>query len=414
MYIQRYPVPVGKELLIGYDRNNNCDVIGFVERRDTKQVKFADSLYQEYTDSTCKSCELYFRQNDYKTKYQETYKNLFLAHPDMCVDMLNDIGLDKIFNDFFSWEIRKSIWFVYAYKQLISTEYFIQGLLKWNEYENFVQLLVKSYRFSCEILDKVSTYIYQQYDKCKGYVVEGLCKRQLDIFQTKKVPCNHNTLFFLQSLEDTDRFYIYDNYHEAPLSLPNIYDDAMVCWGNNRTPDNLPEAHSTWWSSPFNTDLLLANSGSSAVEMIEGYGFDASDFFPYDEDDESTDYSDDPRSFTIDELISIIRRGGDNSEKGSMDLQHVQFNIDGVKEILMVEDGRLIPDFAEIISENFLRFLDNYDTLFIFLLNEIEKNVWEAYLPIDENEGEYIQINLQDLCNLDLDNIEETVDDDND
>lgn len=414
MYIQRYPVPVGKELLIGHDRNTSCDVIGFVESADTKQVKLTDSLYQEYTDSTCKSCELYFRQHDYKTKYRETYKNLFLAHPDMCVDMLNDIGLHKIFNDFFSWEIRKSIWFVYAYKQLISTEYFIQGLLKWNEYENFVQLLVNCYPFGYEILNKVSTYIYQQYDKCKGFVVEGLCKRKLDIFNAKKVPCTHNTLLFLQSLEDTDRFYIYDDYHEAPLSLPNIYHNAMVCWGNNCTPNNLPEAHSTWWSSPFNKDLLLSNSRSSAVEMIEGYGFDASDFYPYDEDNESTDYSDDPRSFTTEEVIRIIRRGGDNPEKGSMEFRRLQFDVAGVQEILVVEDGRLIPDFAEIIPENFLRFLDDSDALFIFLINEIEKNLWEAYLPTNENEGEYIQINLQDLCDLDLDNTEETEDDDND
>lgn len=414
MYIQRYPVPVGKELLIGRDSNNSCDVIGFVERRDTKQVKLADSLYQEYTDSTCKSCELYFRQNDYKTKYRETYKNLFLAHPDMCVDILNDIGLFPVFSELWNWEINENIWFKYAKMQLISAEYLVQGLLKWGDYESFINKLIKFSIFESKILDKTSTYIYQQYDKCKGFVVEGLCKQQLDVFQAKKVPCNHNTLLFLQSLEDTERFYIYDNYHEAPLSLPNIYDDAVVCWGNNRIPDNLPEAHSTWWSSPFNKDLLLANSGSSAVEMIEGYGFDATDFFPYDEDCDEYDYGADPRSFTTDEVIRIIRRGGDNSEKGSMNLQHVLFDVEGVQEILVVEDGRLIPDFAEIISEDFLRFLDDTNALFIFLINEIEKNLWEAYLPTDENEGEYIQINLQDLRDLDLDNTEETEDDDND
>lgn len=408
MYIQRYPVPVGKELLIGHDSNNSCDVIGFVEPSDRKMVQISDSLYHEYAKTTCKKCELYFRQNDYKNKYRETYKNLFLAHPDMCVDMLNDIDLRKIFNDFHSWEINENIWKM----QPISAEYLVQGLFEWGGYESFVNKLI-NFKIFDEILDKTSTYIYQQYDKCKGYVVESSCKRQLAIFNAKKVPCNHNTLLFLQSLEDSRNYYIYDEYHESPLSLPNIHRDAMVCWGDNCKPGNLPEAYSTWWSSPFNEDLLLASSSSSAIEMIEGYGFYATDFFPYDEDYGDYDYDADPRSFTTDEVIRIIRRGGNNPQKGSMEFQRLQFDVEGVQEILVVEDGRQIPDFAEIISEDFLRFLDQSDNLYIFLINEVEEDVWEAYLPTDENEGEYIQINLQDLCDLDLEDTEENEDDDN-
>lgn len=412
MYLKRYEVPVGKTLIIGHDANNGCDVIGFVEPSDRKMVQISDSLYHEYAKTTCKKCNSHFKHYTYKDKYKETYKNLFLAHPDMCVDILNEIGLPRVMSEFLSWDIRKNVWYTYAKKQLITPQYLVNGLLKWNGYEEFVNSLV-SFGVFDKILDKATTYIYNQYQKCKGFPIEGLCKKNLDIFNAKKVPCNHNTLLFLQSLEDSRNYYIYDEYHESPLSLPNIHCDAMVCWGSNCTPGNLPEAYSTWWSSPFNEDLLLASSSSSAVKMIEGYGFYATDFIPYDEDYGDYDYDADPRSFTTDEVISIIRRGGNNPEKGSMEFQRLQFDVEGVQEILVVEDGRQIPDFAEIISEDFLRFLDQSDNLFIFLINEVEEDVWEAYLPTDENEGEYIQINLQDLCDLDLEDTEENEDDDN-
>lgn len=413
MYFKRYPVPTGKEIIIGHDYGNGCDVIGFVEPSDCKLVKLADSLYENCARKTCSNCELHFKHYIYRNKYEETYQNLFLVHPDMCIDILNELGFLRVMNGFYSRDVRQNPWYTYAKKGIITIEYFIQGLLKWNDYEDFVKNLVRSSVFD-EILIKAVSFVYQQYNKCKGFTLEGLCKKGLDVFKAKKVPCNHNTILFLQSLSNTETYYLYDRYHEASLSLPNVYRDGEVCWGNARRPTNLSEAYFTWWSAPFNGDLLH-DTYSDSSELIEGYGFDPCDFYPYDEDIDETDYDEDPRPFTTDEIITIIKRGGNNEYKGSIDLTDVEFDVEGVREILVVEDGRQIPDFAEIINDNFLFMLQNCENLFIFLINELEKDVWQAYVPTDNNEGVYIQINLRDLANLNLDDdtdTEETEDDD--
>lgn len=415
MHFTRYPVPTNKEIIIGHDYINVKDVLGFVEPSDTKWVKLDDKEYAYYEKESCKNCNLFFHYYEQKRKYEQTYKSLFLVHPDMCIDIINEIGLTNIFKCLRHSELIKNVWYVYAANGLLTAEYFVNGLIKWKIYEAFIDILVSVSVFG-KIVDKACHYIYQQYDKCKGYTLEGLCKKDLAIFSGKKIHCDHNTLYFLQSLENEKDFYIYDAYCQAPLALPNIYDNASVCWGtSSNKPHTLTEAYTKWWSTPFNQDLLLS-SNDTAYSMIEGYGFNADDFYSYDKEYDQIDYEAEPREFTTYEIVQIINDGGNNRVKGDLDLMHVTYNVEGVREVLVVDYGRNIPDFAEIIDEDFLSYLNYSDNLFIFLINELEKDVWQAYVPTDEDEGVYIQINLQDLANLNLDDdtdTEETEDDDN-
>jgi hypothetical protein len=134
--------------------------------------------------------------------------------------------------------------------------------------------------------------------------------------------------------------------------------------------------------------------------MVEGYGFDEHDFYTYDEDDDSYNYDEPREELTVNELVQIIKNGGDNPYKGVMDLEIVKFELTGVKEILRIKNGKRIPDFNEIVDD-YLDFMSG-DDLFLFLINNLEDDIWEAYLPVEENEGIYIQINLKDLENYTL------------
>jgi hypothetical protein len=396
MHIKRYPVPIGKTLLIGHDHNHH-DFIGFEEPANTKYVNLDSSLLREYTNNVCRSCDLYFRIQEHRNKYKETYKNLFLAHPELCVDFLECVGLQTVVYDlYYSWEIQKYTYQVYAKKGLLTTQQLVDGLQKWNEYEAFVLLLHKRSGFFARYAEKASEYVYKSYGKCKDYNFEGKCKKDLEVFKGRKIKCAHNDLYFLKALDAID-FYIYDYYTDNPLSLPNVYSDASVCWGtDNDYPETLSEALVQYFNTPFNGDLLLSTDGF-IEDCIEGYGFDSCDFYPYDDDYGQTDYDAEPRSFTVDEIVQIIESGGDNKHKGYMDLTYEMFDIEGVQEILQIVKGRDLPDFAEAIDESFLNYLDASNDVFLFLINDLGGENWEAYLPTDKDEGIYIQVNLNDL-----------------
>jgi hypothetical protein len=397
MYIWRTKVPVGAEIVIGRDNGNGHHFVGFIEESAEKTVKIEESIYDDMTRTTCKSCDIYFQQAQVQHQYQTSYKHLFLAHPEMCVDFLTTVDVKHLLgNTYFFYE--KEYRYVYRpYADVMSPKYFVDLLIKWGDYEKFVNMVVKTYQFEREVLNPVAYNIYKNFNKCKGYLFESRnCKKEIFNFD-KKVTCSHNTLIWTQELWD-NKYHLYDSYTDNACSLPNVYSCGEICWGSRSNPQNLEDARHKFWSTPFNGDLLLS-SHSDTTEMIEGYGFDLSDFYSYDEDFDEYDYDDDPRHFNANEIIQIIRQGGDNSVKGCMDLDYDTFNIAGVSEILVVENGRKkISEFADLIEEDFLYHTDQ-DDLYLFLINEIPglTDVWTAYLPTDNDEGEYIQIDLNQL-----------------
>lgn len=404
MHLYRYPVPTGKVLLIGHNNYQGEDFIGFVEPDDQKWVTLDPKIYGEYAENTCNKCDKYVQQNKEKEKYNETYKNMFLCHPEMFAELLAEYG---------DWGCNlhhEHPYDEYVLRGLLTAKQYIDLLLKWDttNYEKLVHRLCISHWFNQKYVNSAINFCYNTYSKCKGYNIEFTCKKNLEIFNKKKIPCNHNTLLFTQSLENLKDYYIFDNYTENALALPNIYRDGTVCWGSPKNkPKNLTETCSNYFNTPFNRDLLL-DGETGEIEMLEGYGFSEYDFYEYDEYNDEYRYDLPPRCFTATEIIQLIDKGGDNENKGKYDLSYTEFNVEGVREILVVENGRKIPDFAELIDEDFLDVLNNTEQLFIFLINEVEEGVWEAYLPTSNDEGEYIQINLRDLANLDLD--EETED----
>ncbi len=397
MYIWRTKVPVGAEIIIGHDNGNDHDFVGFIEESESKKVKVEESIYDDLAESTCKACDIYFSQSQTEAKYKESYKHLFLAHPEICVDFLETSNLKGLLESSYFYYTSPYQHVYHPYANVMSAKYFVDLLIKWNEYEKFVNTLVKTWQFNGEVLSPVAKSIYKNYNKCKGYLFEDRkCKKDMLSFD-KNVTCSHNTLIWTQQLWD-DKYYLYDNYTDNVCSLPNIYSNGEICWGWRKNPQNLQDARHKFWSAPFNGDLV--RSGNSVESMIEGYGFELCDFYPYDDDSDEYDYDADPRPFTAQEIIQIIRQGGDNSSKGRMDLDYDTFTIPGVTEILVVEDGRKqIAEFSEIINEDFLNH-GCTDNLYIFLIGEVpdKPNVWSAYLPTDTDEGEYIEIDLVQLA----------------
>ena len=282
----------------------------------------------------------------------------------------------------------------YFLRGTITIEQFVNKLFVFDPilYERFVTNFCESHRFSNLLNDTVLKFIYYNYDKCKGFVIEHKCKLQKSEFQTKKIECNHNDLLLLESLED-DEFFIFDLKSDNALAMPNVYSNGTICWGSYYTkrPKNLVEMLTYFFAYPFNGDLVWDTS-DSVRWLIDDYGFYEGDFF----DD---DYDNTPRDPNAREIIEIIERGGNgNRYKGDMNVDYVEFDIEGVREILIVKNGLDLDDFNESIDEGFLNCLtDHYNDVFIFLINEKKENVWDAYLPTSEVDGIYIEINLQTL-----------------
>ena len=396
MRLYRNRVPVGKSIVIGHDNENKCDFVGFIEPPDVKQVKLADCVLEEYVTNVCRSCTKRFNESNILVSYRGMYHNLFLVNPETLIDCIENIGLhDTLESSFLN---RDHILYKYATVGNLTTKQFVEKLLFYNSelYEKFVKDFVCNSKFN-KFLSATSDYIYQTFDKCKGFVTEHKCKLQKPEFLTRKVDCHHKELMFLQDLEKPGRFYLYDLGSNNVLAMPNVYSNGKVCWGSsNNTPSDLDEMYVTWWSTPFNGDLLLDGTGST-YELIEDYGFDYSDFVDSDDDDDYYDRS--PRNPNAGEIVKIIQNGGcGNRYKGEMDLEYSTFNVDGVEEILIVRNGRALSDFNELIDEDFLSFLYySSESVFIFLINEKKENVWDAYLPTSEFDGIYIEINLQTL-----------------
>ena len=396
MRLHRHRVPVGKSIVIGHDNENNCDFIGFIEPSDVKQVKLADWVLEEYADRICRRCDKRFNESNTVESYRTMYRNLFLINPETLIDCIENIGLRNVLQS--SFTNKKHILYCYAKVGNLTTKQIVEKLLVYDSelYENFVRDFVYNNEFR-KFLSITSDYIYKTFDKCKGFVIEGSCKLNKKEFLTRKVDCHHNELMFLQDLEDSYKFYLYDLYSDGVLAMPNVHSNGQVCWGSsNNRPSNLNEMYVTWWSTPFNGDLLWESSGST-YELIEGYGFDYSDFV--DSDDDEDYYDRDPRSPNAREIIKIIENGGcGNRYKGEMDLDFSTFNVEGVKEILIVRHGRELNDFNELIDDDFLSFLCySCEDVFIFLINEKEENVWDAYLPTNDTDGIYIEIDLKKL-----------------
>lgn len=392
--------------MIGHDNFHNKDFVGFIELNNTKYVNLDSDLYREYVGNVCKNCDIYFQTSSYIYKYRETYRDIFLVHPELAIEFINSVGLKKIVDDLYNIQERKlNVFFVYSSLELITAKQLVDGLMKWNEYEKFISNLTNYSSYFQNNIQDAANYIYNTYGKCKDFSIENICKKNLDVFTHNKIECHHNDLAFLALLDEfPSDFLIYDLDTENALSLPNIYSDATVCWGTgNGRPKNLITAFDQYWSTPFNGDLLL-DSTESTDETISGYGFDESDFYPYDEYHDVVDWDASPRSFTVREIVKIINQGGDNRYKGEMDVTSVEFDISGVKEILQIVNGQILSDFSEVIDKSFLDFLDASDDVFLFLINDLDDGNWQAYLPTNVNEGIYIEINLNDLLKLEDEN----------
>lgn len=393
---------MNKTLILGCDNYTNNDLIGFVEEQDTKFVNLDPELYSEYSDSVCKSCNIFFSLSQERGEICKSYTLIFKVHPEFFIDYLKNSEINLATTVKYLYREYSYLFGVeYAKCGLLNEKQLIEGLIKYKEYESFVENFVYSSLFF-DYRDKVSNYLYSSYDKCKGYILENYtCKKNLYKLNTKKIPCHHNTLYFCQILDENDRYYIFDEHCKAPLALPNIHYDGRVCWGDSSNiPKNLSEVSIKYFNSPFNGDLVFSYGDNTCfIEMVEGYGFDEHDFYTYDEDDDSYNYDEPREELTVNELVQIIKNGGDNPYKGVMDLEIVKFELTGVKEILRIKNGKKIPDFNEIIDDYLLDCMSG-DDLFMFLVNNLEDDIWEAYLPVEE--GIYIQINLKDLENYTL------------
>ena len=387
MRLERYVVPVGKTIVIGHNNNSKCDVIGFIEPAGAKSVSLNERVFEEYADDLCRFCEKRFKESEIRREYIHTYIGIFKIHPEFLIQTAKELDFVGYLKDTYL----EHFLIAYFLCGTITIEQFVNKLYEFDPilYERFVTNFCESYRFSNLLNDTVLKFIYHNYDKCKGFVIEHKCKLQKSEFQTKKIECNHNDLLLLESLED-DEFFIFDLKSDNALAMPNVYSNGTVCWGSYYTkrPKNLVEMLTYFFAYPFNGDLVWDTS-DSVRWLIDGYGFNEYDFF-------DNDYDRTPRDPTAREIIEIIERGGNgNRYKGDMNVDYVEFDIEGVREILIVKNGLDLDDFNE---SGFLNCLtDHYNDVFIFLINEKEENVWDAYLPTSDTDGIYIEIDLKKL-----------------
>lgn len=390
MRLERYVVPVGKTVVIGHNNHSKCDVIGFIEPAGAKMVNLNERVFEEYADDLCRFCEKRFKESEMRSKYANVYIDIFKVHPEFLIQTAKELDFVGFLEDTYLSHFLIS----YFLRGNITIEQFVNKLFVFDPllYERFVICFCDSYRFHNFLNDTVLKFIYHNYDKCKGFVIEHKCKLQKSEFQTKKIECNHNDLLLLESLEDDD-FFIFDLKSDNALAMPNVYSNGTVCWGSYYTkkPKNLVEMLTYFFAYPFNGDLVWDTS-DSVRWLIDGYGFYEYDFF-------DNDYDSKPHDPTAREIIEIIAKGGNgNCYKGDMNVDYVEFDIEGVREILIVKNGLDLDDFNESIDEDFLNCLtDHYNDVFIFLINEKKENVWDAYLPTSEVDGIYIEINLQTL-----------------
>lgn len=393
MQLQRFKVPVGKTIVIGHNNSHKCDVIGFIEPAGVKMVNLNEMVFEEYADDLCRFCEKRFKESEMRREYVNNYIGIFKIHPEFLIQTAKEIDFVGFLKDTYLSHFLIS----YFLRGNITIEQFVNKLFAFDPllYERFVIYFCDSYRFHNLLNDTVLKFIYHNYDKCEGFVIEHKCKLQKSEFQTKKIECNHNDLLLLESLEDDD-FFIFDLKSDNVLAMPNVYSDGKICWGNYYTkkPKNLVEMLTYFFAYPFNGDLVWDTS-ESVRWLIEDYGFYEDDFFDNDEDNK-------PRSPTAREIIKIIERGGNgNRYKGDMNVDYVEFDIQGVREILIIKNGFDLDDFNKLIDEWFLDCLtDHCHDVFIFLINEKEENVWDAYLPTNDTDGIYIEIDLKKLEEL--------------
>lgn len=394
-------VPTGATICIG--TCNDEDFVGVIEPAERKRVTLHPSIWDEDSIYVCESCEKYVAKNTLQKQVKNMYKTMFLIDPQSCVDAINTIGLKELLNNaqalLDSGHLHES-YYIYGRAGSLTSEYFINGLVKWGEYEYFVKNFVETRLFCDNFIENNLTKILTTYDKCQGYL---LVNRQcpLNKFYPKTTYCYHNDLLWIQeTFTVRETFRLYDTERGSICALPNVYGDGVICWGEAGRPKTLVEAINKFFTTPFNSDLLL-NSENSTYKLLEGYGFDYEDFII-----DSDDNDDDLRYFRASEVISIINDGGENDNKGDLCLDYKKFDIPDVRSVLVISDGRKINDFAELISEHFLTEFSSPNNLYLFLISNVKDNVWQVYLPTDYDDGEYLELDLN-IFDLSLEELNE-------
>lgn len=102
---------------------------------------------------------------------------------------------------------------------------------------------------------------------CRGFFEIGLynrrsCKKNI-AEEIETIEINTPTLIWVAE-SGVNRYRLYaikkvgGVLYKTPYTIANVYGDGHICWGkDNKNPKNLLEANRSFWTLPFNSDLMF-------------------------------------------------------------------------------------------------------------------------------------------------------------
>lgn len=124
---------------------------------------------------------------------------------------------------------------------------------------------------TCEGFLKMSRY--KNETDCKKNAADKLEIVKVNVPSTMWV-VNSNNTFKLYTIKTVGGVL-----YKYPYTLANVYSNGDICWGrSNKLPRDLKDASNTYWSLPFNSDLMVGNRDEADLSTkLSTFNIDNSD-----------------------------------------------------------------------------------------------------------------------------------------
>lgn len=361
---------------------------------DKKWVRLAEKYERDRMMTTCSRCQYKYNEDSNIYDLKSATKTFLSFYPEFLAEVLQICGKQL---HIYRSDYADNIYLRYYQAGCITAQQCAEGIVKHPEELRNIIYAIERHDNSClanHVLRKQVVDIANKQGLCPGYY-KNQQQCRLGKTPVKLHQCNHNNLLWVWDYHESF-FKLYDMELDKVCSLPNVYGNGEVCWGTgNNKPQHLAEVHQ-FFDLPFNSDLTLeVGDADDVCSVIEGYGLDETDYRRYyDEDDDYSDYDYDNAKLTTDDLLYVIRNGGENDHADQIPYIETMFTCDSCKAIVKI-------DIAADEQEEFgLSNNNDEDFVILFLVNETSDDVWECICPQQDKDDLLLSVDFNMLRNM--------------
>jgi hypothetical protein len=149
----------------------------------------------------------------------------------------------------------------------VETQFDICNQCNYFEAEKSVKDKLTALKVAPGLLRKEAIQHYRNENKCPGVLTKDAlgftdCKANLDLESIRKIKVKVPMTMWVKTFGSGGGYKIYavkdleKGLFTKPFLYANVHNDARICWGGNKAPQDFLTAYGLYWNAPFNRDLV--------------------------------------------------------------------------------------------------------------------------------------------------------------